>query len=191
MIQDIFWNISLSLHWTLKTFSCLASNEDTWKVQGLSKSVGLTCHRTGNNHSLILCVQKDQFYSSFVFKLQCTKAPAAAGCASYGHDPNEAINQVLEQKHIMSPPHPQKITYSTVVHLKLLQSVCANSHTMSGNLIHTTVKTIVTERVTQWTWSYFKLFTCKLVAVRLFDRSHFFLMAAISWKSFVVGQLTD
>lgn len=63
-----------------------------------------------------MCVQKDQFYSSFVFRLQCTKAPAAAGCFSYKHGPNEAINQVLEQKHIMSSP----IDPAIVPHLELL-----------------------------------------------------------------------
>lgn len=88
-----------------------------------------------------MCVQKDQFYSSFVFRLQCTKAPAAAGCVSYKHGPNEAINQVLEQKHIMSSPIDH-VLYNTSPQTPLFcfHTVCTNRLTMSDNPINITVR---------------------------------------------------
>lgn len=112
----------------------LSSREQGGKVQGLSKSVGLTCHGTGNGHPLILCVsRKINFILPLFSDYNALKPRRAAGCVSYKRGPNEAINQVLEQK--AHNAIPQRPCPATAVLLKppalSFDAVCLNRLTMA------------------------------------------------------------
>ena len=100
----------------------------TRKVQGLSKPVGLTCHGTGNSQPLILCVsRKINFILPLFSDYNALKLLLfGAGCVLYKCAPNEAINQVSEQKHILSSPidHVQQHTQKKTETLPLLWQQC-------------------------------------------------------------------
>lgn len=70
-------DIILTFHWTLKTFPLQQGGQrESSRIEQVSWT-NMPWNRKWPSIDFV-CVQKDQFYSSFVFRLQCTKASASS-----------------------------------------------------------------------------------------------------------------
>lgn len=70
-------DIILTFHWTLKTFPLQqGGRRESSRIEQVSWT-NMPWNRKWPSIDFV-CVQKDQFYSSFVFRLQCTKASASS-----------------------------------------------------------------------------------------------------------------
>lgn len=70
-------DIILTFHWTLKTFPLQRrGRRESSRIEQVSWT-NMPWNRKWPSIDFV-CVQEDQFYSSFVFRLQCTKASASS-----------------------------------------------------------------------------------------------------------------